>query len=221
MESKLDLLSSGGRASGMYLFRAVASRVDSIAVGHKCTAADVETMADLSVTFSDGGGTELKSNITRCQDPIMGFSVAYSAEDTVQQASWDAVYLAVGEAFEVAVRTTRGNPITYEIDWEGRNSSKVTEEDQGAASNQINSMACAKESIIPTENSRLRKFTHAYTAAGTYHPNVTAFSLQADRSDGDNKFVQNSSQTVVVQMPVEQWTIKALDSWIKEAGGGL
>jgi hypothetical protein len=51
--STLDLLSGGGHATGMYLFRAVGERVDSIAIQHSCTVNDVDTMTDMVVTFSN------------------------------------------------------------------------------------------------------------------------------------------------------------------------
>ena len=68
------------------------------------------------------------------------------------------------------------------------------------------------------ENAKPQQFLWQYPEPGRYVLNITAYNLHSEPEIGYNQYTHNSSRVVLVQIPVENFTIdfgdppKSLDS---------
>jgi hypothetical protein len=67
-------------------------------------------------------------------------------------------------------------------------------------------------------NLREISFNHSYNTTGAYLMDISAFNLHKNKVHGINKFTHNDTTLIIVEMPVYNWTVTALDYWIKEQG---
>lgn len=139
---------------------------------------------------------------TQCQLPIVDFEYMITTDITIQEEEWKLAshtYIQTNESFIVKLTVASGHPVEYGVDWQTDN----------ATDNGVNDTAAEPS---------WHEFYFSYPIAGNYSVNMTAHNLHSEPVYGHVKYTHNFTQSLIVQVPVTEYTELAPESWINDLG---